>query len=139
MCSHRSATAPLSLALGQKFTTMSLIVNTYTRTPDGRMDIIEVDHSEELAGFERCRQDLWGHISVRALGLVILPTLANSDIYAEGEAIVQLERDTNLILTNVSAVVEATQYTSDFVIKHCQNILRAIRLAHEIKGGVVIW
>jgi len=103
------------------------------------MNIIDVDHSEELAGFERCRQDLWGHEAVRALGLALLPTLAEGDIYAEGDAIGQLESDTQRLLTHVTAVAEATRYTTEFITQRCQNILSAVLHARKIGGDVVIW
>ena len=119
--------------------TMSLSVNAYTRRPDGGMEIVSVDSSEELAGFERCRRELWGHEFVRGLGLTLLPTLAEGDIYAEGEAVGRLERDTQCLLTHVTSVAAATRYTTEFITQRCQNILGAISRAREIGGGVVIW
>lgn len=100
---------------------------------------MEVDHSEELAGFERCRHGLWGHEAVRALGLALLPTLVEGDIYSEGDALSVLESEIQLILTHVPAVAEATQFRVDYVTSRCHNILRAVRRAQEIGGGVVIW
>ena len=73
------------------------------------------------------------------MGLALLPTLAEDDIYAEGEAVGRLESDTQRLLTHVTVVAEATGYTSEFINLRCQNILGAIRRAREIGGGVVIW
>jgi hypothetical protein len=118
---------------------MTLIVNTFIRTANGGMDFVDVDHSDELAGFESCRTDLWGHVSVRALGLKLLPTLAEQDIYAEGDDIRQLESDVHLLLSHVMTVAEKTKYSTDFINHRCQNMLNAIRRAREVGGGVVIW
>ena len=118
---------------------MSLTVNTYRKLPDGNMDFIEVPHSEEVAGFEHCRHELWGHESVRALGLSLLPSLAHTDIYADSESVAQLESETQQIIAHVAEIAEATQYRADFITYRCQNILGAIRRAREIGGGVVIW
>src|SRR6516165_12282738 len=106
---------------------MSLSVSTYIRRPDGGMEIVSVDSSDELAGFECCRRDLWGHEFVRGLGLTLLPTLAEGDIYAEGEAVGRLQSDIQCLLDHVTSVAEATRYTTDFITQRCQNILGAIR------------
>lgn len=103
------------------------------------MEIVSVDSSADLAGFERCRRDLWGHEFVRGLGVTLLPRLAEGDIYAEGEDIGRLESDTQCLLTHVTSVSEATRYTAEFITQRCQNILGAVRRAREVGGGVVIW
>lgn len=118
---------------------MSLLVHTYRRDPDGGMDILERDGSKELAGFERCRTDLWGHVVVKELGAELLPTLARGDIYAEGDAVTQLEHDIKLILVNIPAIATATGYETTFIAERAQNILDAVRHAQEIDGYVVIW
>ena len=117
---------------------MTLSVNVYVRTPDGRVDILPVDHADELAGFESCRHELWGHQTVRALGLRLLPTLVEGDIWAEGSAIDHLESDTERLLAHVTVVANATGYSGDFISSRCRNILGAIRRARKAGGGVVI-
>ena len=102
------------------------------------MEFLSAAPSEYVAGFERCRRDLWGHEFVCGLGLVLLPALAKDDVFAEGKAIDQLESDTQCILSNIASVSEATRYTEEFISQRCQNILGAIRRAREIGGGVVI-
>jgi hypothetical protein len=103
------------------------------------MDILERDGSKELAGFERCRTDLWGHAVVKELGAKLLPTLAREDIYAEGDAVTQLEHDIKLILAHIPAIATATGYEATFITERAQNILDATRHAQEIDGCVVIW
>jgi len=127
------------LVADSKTVSMSLIVNTYKRLPAGGMDIIEVAHAEEVAGFERCRHDLWGHEFVLSLGLALLPSLVHTDIHAEGEALDLLEREAGQIIVHVAGIAEATQYRADYITSRCQNILAAVRRAREIGGGVVIW
>ena len=103
------------------------------------MDFIEAGPGSDLAGFEICRHKLWGHKSVRALGLLLLPTLAEGDIYAEGDAIAQLEADVHQILKHLSDVSAKTEFTEEFIEHRCRNILEAAGRAREIGGGVVIW
>src|SRR6476646_2223983 len=106
--------------------TVSLTVNAFKRGANGSMDLLDVDHSDELAGFEVCRQKLWGHASVRALGLVVLPSLSAGDIYAEGDAIPKLEAEVKTLLEHLAVVAVETGYDEAFITHRCQNILGAV-------------
>ena len=80
---------------------MSLLVNAYTRGPDGRMVFIDPPHpSEELAGLESYRQRLYGSRAAHSLGLRLLPTLDGGDVYAEGAAVEQLRAEAELALAH---------------------------------------
>jgi hypothetical protein len=93
---------------------------------------------DECAGFERSRNDLWGHESAGLLGLVLLPSLAQSDLYAEGTALDALEAEVQTLLTNLDRFSGATGYSADYIESRCRNILRAIAKARAIDGGVYI-
>ena len=119
---------------------MSLLVNAYTRGPDGSMMIIESeDHSQELAGFESYRQTLYGSRAARALGLQLLPTLDGSDLYAEGDDIQRLYAEAELALANIKSFEAETGATSDSLRARFENIIAAARQASAVGGGVVIW
>ena len=119
---------------------MSLLVNAYTRGPDGRMTMIEPgDHSQELAGFESYRQHLYGSRAARALGLQLLPTLNSSDVYAEGEDVERLRAEAELAIANIGLFEEETGASSESLRVRFQNIIATTHRATEVGGGVVIW
>ena len=119
---------------------MSLLVNAYTRGPDGRMEVIEPeDHAQELAGFESYRQRLYGSRAARSLGLQLLPTLDGSDVYAEGEEIEQLRAEAELALANIELFVAEVEATAESLRPRFENIVAAARRAAALGGGVVIW
>ena len=115
---------------------MSLIVNAYSRSESQLEFAPPVEHADELAGFEDCRQTLWGHPFVVSLGLSLLPLLAHDDLYCEGVA--RLEAEVELLLTRLVSVSAATGFDGDFITRRCQNILGAARRARELSGGVFI-
>ena len=118
---------------------MSLTVNAYKKTPGGRWETLPCEHASELAGFESCRRELWGHVSIRDLGATLLPSLIDSDVDAEGDALDQLQREAEEIIAHAAAIATATGYEHDYIVQRCENILGAVRRAKEIGGGVVIW
>jgi hypothetical protein len=119
---------------------MSLLVNAYTRGPDGRMAIIETeDRSLELAGFESYRQQLYGSLAARSLGLQLLPTLDGSDVYAEGVDVERLRAEAELALANVELFEAETGASSESLRARFENIIAAARRAAAVGGGVVIW
>jgi hypothetical protein len=117
---------------------MSLSVNVFTGTPDN-MHMVEVEHHEMLAGFERCRSQLYGAAIAKALGCVLLPKLKEMDIYAVGPELGVLKNDVQLLLDNISKVESEPPYDQEFIKNRCGNISRAIDRAIELSGGVVIW
>lgn len=119
---------------------MSLLVNAYTRGPDGSMMFIEPeDHSRELAGFESYRQKLYGSQAARALGLQLLPTLSGSDLYAEGDDVERLHAEAELAIANIKSFEDETGATCDSLRPRFENIIAAARQASAVGGGVVIW
>ena len=92
----------------------------------------------ELFGPECCRHELWGHSIMSQLGLTLLPSLSNTDIFAEGEELFALEKEIRFVVANLPRIAEATHYAEEFVSARCQNALNAIGLARELGGGVTI-
>jgi hypothetical protein len=120
---------------------MSLLVNVYTRDPNGKMTFIDPAHpSEELAGFESSRQRLNGSPAARQLGLRLLPALDGGDVYAEGEEDVErLRAEAELALANVELFVEEAGASAERLRPRFENIIAAARRAASLGGGVVIW
>ena len=120
---------------------MSLIVNVYQRGEDGAIILLDSpNHSEELAGVEVCRQQLWGAASTRSLGLTLLPSLAESDLYAEGDDLTQLGQEAQTILENVAFLARETGYGDEYIAFRTRNILSAVERAKQVaQGGVVVF
>lgn len=119
---------------------MTLLVNTFTRGPQGELQLAEAaEHSEELAGFENYRQKLYGSATAQSLGLRLLPTLTNSDLYAEGTDVGRLLAEAELALANIELFVSEAGATAENLRPRFQNIANACRQATSSGGGVVIW
>ena len=119
---------------------MSLLVNAYTRDNGGEMVILEPnDHSEELAGFEVFRKTFYGGQTARSLGLRLLPVLAETDLYAEGQDLDVLQAEAELVLQNVDRFVDEAEAAAETLRFRVQNILNATMRARAENGGVVVW
>src|SRR5262249_13946777 len=94
--------------------------------------------SLESGGFESCRQELWGSATAKRLGLTLLPMLAEQDLYAEGDTLLQLESEAQIIHQSVDMLAKDTGYPADFIAQRTRNILTAVAKA-VARGGVVIW
>ena len=119
---------------------MSLLVNVYTRAPDGKMVVVDpAEPADELAGFESYRRQLYGSEAARALGLRLLPTLDGDNLYAEGADLDRLRAEAETALANIERFKAETQATAEGLRPRFENIIAATRRAAELGGGVVIW
>ena len=119
---------------------MTLLVNTFIRTSAGDMDIVEPDsHADELAGFESYRHTLYGSRAALALGFQLLPKLKTEDIYAEGVDLERLQTETELALANIELFEDESGGSAETLRFRFENILKAVRQARRIGGGVVLW
>lgn len=121
---------------------MSLLINSYERDEKtNKIQLHEVeDHSLELGGFENCRKTFWGSYTAERLGLELLCSLREYDLYAEGEHLTQLENEAKTILQFTDVFERETHFSKEFITQRTQNLLRAIARAKEVEnGGVVIW
>lgn len=119
---------------------MSLLVNIYTRAPDGKMIIVDpAEHAVELAGFESYRQKLYGSNAALALGLRLLPQLDRGDLYAEGADVDRLRTEAQTALANIEQFEAEANATAESLRPRFENIAAAARRAAELGGGVVIW
>lgn len=86
---------------------MSLSAYPYKRNLlTGKMeDLTEQSFS---VGFERWRTQLWGSEIVRSFSCVLLSSLENGDIYAEGADLDQLETEASLLLQHVELIAART-------------------------------
>jgi hypothetical protein len=118
---------------------MTLMVYPFRRGSDGELIRLEVSREHnDLAGFEVCRTTLWGSEAARALGLTLLPSLADTDVYAEEEDLNRLEIELATLRNALALVVERTGYREDFIRQRVDNIAEAVAVAREQNGGVYI-
>ncbi|QRK12387.1 hypothetical protein JQX13_21595 [Archangium violaceum] len=125
---------------------MSLLVSVYRKKASGDMEDVELQPGPggepSLFGGEQCRTTLWGAPFTRALGLALLPSLAERDIYATGEDLRLLRREAELLLRRRAELARATGYDEDYIEFRLQNLLRAIAQAEAIEGEagwVYVW
>lgn len=116
---------------------MSLTVNSYTLTPEGKMENIypptvrfwqepgfrdltkeqqlqrwreaNPDPGKDMAGPETYRWKLWGSEAVLSLGCTLLPTLKTTDIYATGEQLEQLDREVTRLQANIGLICQLAE------------------------------
>lgn len=121
---------------------MSLMISAFFRDPKtGKIQWVDFDHpGNHLAGFESFRQQFWGTVTMKNLGLTLLPSIAGevSWLVVEGEEIHQLEQEAKTILQNSELIAQETIGDCVRVEKYANNVLNAIRVAREIDGGVSI-
>lgn len=87
--------------------TMSLSVSPYKRDPlTGEME--GLTEQSLSVGFERWRWHLWGSEVVRSFSCVLLSSLEQGDIYAEGADLDKLEAEASLLLQHVELIVART-------------------------------
>ncbi len=88
------------------------------------------------AGGEAWRRHVWGAESLVRRGLRVLPSLRDSDVYAEGASLDALEREVALIRRDIAAINLETRFCADLVLQYLDNITEAIRLARSVQDGV---
>jgi hypothetical protein len=119
---------------------MSLSVHAYVRNGSGKMEILAPeDHSQTLAGFETYRKTFYGGQVARSLGLRLLSSLAEADLYCEGEELLNLRHEASVVLRNINVLAEEAGAESESMQFRVRNILAAIERAQSAQGGVVIW
>lgn len=119
---------------------MSLLVNNFIRTPDGKMQVLDaVEHGQDLAGFESYRRTCYGGPVAHALGLSLLPALADGDIYAEGGDVERLRTEATLALSNIDLFLKDLEIDGEHLRVRFENIIAACDRARDMNGGVVIW
>jgi hypothetical protein len=126
---------------------MTLSVSVYRKTASGDLEDVALQPGPaggepSLFGFERCRTTLWGAPFTRELGLTLLPSLAEGDIYATGEDLPLLRHEAELLLRRRAELARATGYDEDFIEFRLNNLLRAVAQAEAIEGNagwVYVW
>jgi hypothetical protein len=119
---------------------MSLLVNAYLRDKTGKMVFLDPDDgSEELAGFEVYRKTFYGGAAAQSLGLRLLVSLRETDLYAEGEDLRRLQNEAHLVAQNIQLFVTEAGANAESLMSRMRNILSAIGRAQKVNGGVVIW
>jgi hypothetical protein len=122
---------------------MALCVDVFFRDDRGDIKVLAYENDgDDLAGLESFRQHLYGSDQAVALGLKLLPTLrASQGVFAESkQELAQLEREAETLLGNLSLFFSYASADDAFMpARRLRNIIKAVRRARRIGGGVVIW
>ncbi len=111
---------------------MSLLVGLFRPRVDGTVERVNYDPvppSGTYAGAERWRESVYGSPSARAIGLRLLPTLTESNIYAIGNELIELRIEAERLLRlHLQTTDKVANYKSedDLVCQSLNNILSAI-------------
>ncbi|MBN9682106.1 MULTISPECIES: hypothetical protein [unclassified Corallococcus] len=118
---------------------MTLSVHACRRNETGETEDLTVERTgggePSLFGFEVCRTELWGAPCIEELGAVLLPGLAEHDLYVEGAELEVLKSEVENLLANCSTISAATGYREDFIAFRLENFLLAVKRA-LLEGGV---
>lgn len=124
---------------------MSLSVYARRRDADGNsVQLAPTPPRNDLAGFEAWRQEVWGSPAVKRLGLRILPSLADGDVFASGAELDALDAEVRALQHALSAVIGELwphadpQDAYDSLRFRLDNIAEAVRLARAVPDGEVV-
>ncbi|MEL6488778.1 MAG: hypothetical protein AAFQ95_02350 [Cyanobacteria bacterium J06621_3] len=123
---------------------MTLSVYPYRRTANGDIEWLETPSDfTDLAGLESTRQSFWGSDELKSLGMSLITTLANTDIYAEGCELIRLEEEIKtvedyLFTLSESGSASITDKEITYRIERLSNVSAAIEVAKRYQGGVYI-
>lgn len=102
------------------------------------MDPLGTDHND-FFGFEIWRLTVWDSKTVRDLGCELLASLAHNDIYAEGEELVHLKRELQMMVENSTMTASVLKLDKDGLDYKVNYALEAIRIATDFSNvGVCI-
>ena len=119
---------------------MSLLVNVFIRDQEDQVVVLdEASSGSELAGYEVCRRTLYGGKTAQSLGLVLLPTLQEQDLYAEGGAVDLLAQEATIILKHIALFAQESGFEPAYIQQRIKNIIHATEMAKKVSGGVLIW
>lgn len=92
-----------------------------------------------MAGPEAWRTLVWGSPFARSLGLTLLPSLAEDDIWAIDDGLDRLDQEVSTLFENVERLGQEAKRSSENITHYLTNMRNAVAEAKEIDGGVVIW
>ncbi len=122
---------------------MSLVVYAYERCPDTQvLECIKQPTKETPGGMfgpETWRQKVWGSKAIANVGCQLLPSLINTNIYAQGEDLEVLSTELRLILENIDFLSRNLNIDKLSLRFRINNALTCIALAQAYEnGGVAI-
>lgn len=122
---------------------MSLLVYPYLRDLDNgvitELDVVVSDNYSDSFGLESWRRRVWGAQALVEIGCELLPALRKTDIYIEGEELLQLERELKDVLRRLEELAPLLKVDANSLYYRIQNAFEAIRIAKQYpNGGVYI-
>lgn len=118
---------------------MSLITHAYRRDPQTNAMLDLEANQNDIFGFETWRKTVWGHSVLIALGCVLIPSLCETDVYAEKEDIKVLEKEVRLIENSIKECSHSIGVDEERILSRIKNLKSAIEVTKRYKdGGVYI-
>lgn len=119
---------------------MTIRVDAYVINPEtGKMETLDSEPGEHLAGIEDNRYNFWGSDIMSELGLSLILTIRERTLNVKGDELNKLEAELRIILSNLDTVLLRVPYDESFIRQRTGNVLLAIEKARKCNGGVVIW
>src|SRR5687768_4222432 len=95
---------------------MSLLVHAFIYDENNLMQFVEKDYSDEMAGFESCRKNLYGNAISKGFGLKFLPTLAiESNLFVRFEDLQNLKQEVEIMLNNLDLYEKEGIYKREYI------------------------
>ncbi|MFE0019885.1 hypothetical protein [Amycolatopsis sp. NPDC059021] len=124
---------------------MSLTVHVFL-LDEGEMRLLDTPACcEELAGFERWRETVWGAEAVRALGARFFPALAGGDLTVMPDQVPDFLVESKMIRANLDTIAPEADpghshaWYVETISWRLANIQIAAGRALGVGGGILIW
>lgn len=122
---------------------MTLIVNLIAKDKDFDVRDLEKEIAyphNNLFGFERWRQTLWGHAIIQTVGCELIYSLSKTDVYVYDADIVKLKNELIKMVDNIDLIAKQTNIDGPSIEFRIKNALAAVEVAerNSEKVGVAI-
>ncbi|MEL6552822.1 MAG: hypothetical protein AAFQ63_05075 [Cyanobacteria bacterium J06621_11] len=119
---------------------MTLSVHPYRRNSKGDIEWLSVPSDfSDMAGTENTRWSFWSSSTLKQLGLSLVTTLGQCDIYAEDQDLLTLKQEIERLMTAMSSLCEVNpEIDPDYWRFRLSNVLAAVQVAQACQGGVYI-
>lgn len=123
---------------------MSLLVSIISKDKNVSLESIEMEIQNpcnDLFGFEKWRQTLWGHKIIKDLGCDLVYSLRETNVFVYDSDVIKLKNEFLKILNNIDLLSEETNIDKPSIEFRIRNGLEAIRIAEKYidKVGVALW
>jgi hypothetical protein len=119
---------------------MSLVVSAVWTDPESgeRVEHVEWSDGGYLAGIESAREQLWSAPALIRRGARFLPRLRESDLWVEPEDLDAFEVEVRTLTAEFDTLAAEVNWGPGLLRHYLGNLQRAIEVAREHGGGVLV-